>query len=47
MNTELRGISVVVLLLALMGSDLQAELPNQAEQEAVAAIREGSFPIPG
>jgi hypothetical protein len=38
MNADLRRISYVALLLAVMASDLQAEPPEQVEKEAVAAI---------
>ena len=39
MNADLRCLSVVVLLLALMGSDLAAEPPVDAEKKAIAAIK--------
>ena len=38
MNAVLRCLSVVVLLLAMMGSDSAAQPPDPAEKEAVAAI---------
>ena len=38
MNADPRCVSFVVLLLALMGSDLQAEPPDEAEKKAIAAI---------
>ena len=38
MNADLRCFSVVVLLLALMGSESAGELLDEAEKEAVAAI---------
>ena len=38
MNADLRCFSIVVLLLALMGSDSAAQPPDEAEKEAVAAI---------